>query len=87
VIEVPPLTEPELGEILPIEKAELTPAWVTVKVSPAMVMLPMRETGLVFGATEKVTTPFALPLLPDVMVIQESWLTAVEPQPPAVTFA
>ena len=85
VTEVPPLTGPVLGEILLREKAELTPAWVTAKVSPAIVMVPAREAGLVFGATEKATSPFPLPLLPEVMVIQESWLTAVQPQPVAVT--
>jgi hypothetical protein len=45
-----------------------------------MVMVPLREAGLVFDATEKVTTPLPDPLLPEVIVIHESWLTADQTQ-------
>jgi len=45
-----------------------------------MVMLPLRELE-VLAWTEKVTVPFPLPLLPDVMLIKPALLPAVQLQP------
>ena len=45
-----------------------------------MVMVPWRS-GPVFPGTEKMTVPLPLPLLPEVMVIQEALLTAVHAHP------
>src|SRR4029453_8175053 len=60
---------------------------LTVTVCPAIVIVPVRLRGRpVYGATEKVTVPFPLPLSPPVMVIQEALLWAVHGHPvPAVT--
>ena len=68
------------------------PAWVTVKVRPAMVSVPVRAVALAkFEATEKVTWALPLPLGLDVRVIHESLLAAVQVQPagaltPAIAF-
>ena len=54
--------------------------WVTVKVWPAMVTVPVR-CGPVFAATENCVAPAPLPLAPEVTVIQASLLVAVQAQP------
>jgi hypothetical protein len=49
-------------------------------------MLPTSGAVEVFAATEKPTVPFEVPFAPDVTVIHEFWLTAVQLHPPpAVT--
>jgi hypothetical protein len=56
-----------------------------VKVWPAIVSVPVRSPSS-FLETLKATKPFPLPLLPDVMVIQDALLPAVHAQPlPAET--
>ena len=55
------------------------PDWVTVKVCPAMVRVPVLDEVVVLAATEKAVEP--LPLLPEVMVIQPVLLEAVQEQP------
>ena len=62
--------------------------WVTVKVCPAMVIVPLRAgPTAAFEATLKLTVPLPLPFAPPVIVIQTALLTAVQVQPlPAVTF-
>ena len=58
------------------------PAWVTVKVRPAMVSVPVRAAALAkFGSTEKATWPLPLPLGLDVMSIHGSLLAVVQGQP------
>src|SRR6185295_8376430 len=58
------------------------PAWITVKVRPAMVSVPVRAAALAkFEATEKTTWALPCPLGLDVMVIHESLLAAVQAQP------
>jgi hypothetical protein len=57
--------------------------WVTVKVLPPMVNVPVR-CGPVFAATENCVTPSPLPLAPEVMVIHVALLAAVHAQPVAV---
>jgi len=82
------LTEPEpplavkvwLAGLMVNEQPEL---WVTVKVWPATVIVPVLcEPGL--AATEKFTTPLPEPLAPELIVIQASLLAAVHEQPVAV---
>jgi hypothetical protein len=87
-VDVPPLLLKNLeeGEI----DAELQPPpplalCVTVKVSPAMVIVPVRREP-VFAATEYPTVPFPVPLPPEVIVIHVALLVAAHAQPaPAVT--
>ena len=63
-----------------------TPCWVTVKVWPPMVRVPVLEVLPVLAVTVYVTDPFPEPLLPELMAIQETVLLAVQLQPaPAVT--
>ena len=54
--------------------------WEIVTVLPATVIVPDRD-GPVVGAAVKVTIPDPLPLEPPAIVIHESWLDAVHPQP------
>jgi hypothetical protein len=59
--------------------------WFTVKVRPAIVSVPDRD-GPVVDATVKLTVPSPLPLAPEVTVIQDALLFAVQAQPaPVVT--
>lgn len=61
-------------------------AWVTVKVRPAMVTVPVRDEVVGFAATAIVTEPLPVPLAPPVTVNQAAWLDAVHAQVlPAVT--
>ena len=46
--------------------------------------MPVRADVDVFAAIENVTVPLPLPLTPDVIVSQKSWLVAVQLQPVAV---
>ena len=84
-----PATPPAGTERLVGDTESVQPAWVTVKVRPAMVIVPVRGVALPkLGATEKTTSPLPLPVWPDVMVIQLALLAAVQLQPPgAVTAA
>ena len=66
------------------EQGAGAPAWVTAIVWPAMVSVPVRGDVAVFAAIEKATVPLPLPLVPDVIVSQESLLVAVQLQPGAV---
>ena len=64
-----------------IEKVQ--PAvWVTVKVCPPAVMVPVRS-GPLFGATVRATAPFPEPLLPAVIEIHGALLVAVQSHPAA----
>lgn len=58
-------------------------SWSTVKVCPAIVIVPLRKPS-VLAATLKVIVPLPLPELPDVTVIHGTLLTAVRGQPNAV---
>ncbi len=77
---VPPVTVNGLlvGEM---EYLHDTASWFTVKVLPAMVIVPDLELLRLFAATEYFTVPLPLPLLPDVTVIQLLLLAAVQEQP------
>jgi hypothetical protein len=64
-----------------IEYVQLPPeAWLTVKVRPAIVMVPVRA-PLVFWATEYDTVPLPVPLAPPVIAIHASLLVADQLQP------
>jgi hypothetical protein len=55
-------------------------AWLTVNVCPAIVKVPVLGEPL-FAATVKETAPVPVPLLPAVIVIQETLDAAVQAQP------
>jgi len=65
-------------------KTQGAPAWVTVKVCPAMVNVPVRGDVDVFAAMENATVPLPDPLAPDVIVSQEALLVAVQLHPDVV---
>ena len=53
-----------------IEKVQLLPpAWVTVKVSPAIFIVPVLDVDPVLAATVKPTVPLPLPVAPEVILI------------------
>ena len=56
-------------------------AWLTVKVWPAMVAVPVRAVVTVLAATDRATVPLPLPLAPLVTVSQDAVLAAVHAQP------
>jgi hypothetical protein len=58
-------------------------AWMTFRVFPATVRVPVREEVLELAATEYTTVPFPDPLNPAVTVIQATSLEAVQGQPVA----
>ena len=55
-----------------------------MKLTPPIVIVPVREAAPKLLATEYDTAPFPMPELPEVMVSQLSLLVAVHPHPPAV---
>jgi hypothetical protein len=55
--------------------------WVTVKVCPAIVAVPVLDVAPVFAAMLSETAPAPLPVCPEAMVIQGVSLTAVQLQP------
>jgi hypothetical protein len=59
----------------------LTPCCFTVKVRPAIVTVPVRRLAVVFAEMAYTTVPLPEPLMPDLMVIQEALLVAVQAQP------
>ena len=67
----------ELGAILKVQPF----AWLTVKICPAMLSVPVRA-GPVLAAAVKATAPLPLPLAPEVIVSQFALLVAVQRQPP-----
>jgi hypothetical protein len=60
---------------------------VTVKVAPAIVMLPVLSFLLEFAAALYPTVPLPMPVAPDVIVIQAALLLAVHRQTPGVDTA
>lgn len=57
------------------------PAWVTEKVCPAIVTVPVRELVEALAATATCTVPLPLPDVPEVTVIHEVLLVAFHAQP------
>ena len=55
--------------------------WFTVRVWPAIDMVPVREPDPVLAAMLSPTTPPPVPLWPDVTEIHDEWLEAVHAQP------
>jgi hypothetical protein len=70
-----------------MEKVQGTPAWVTVKVWPATVSVPVRDDVEVLAATVNATEPLPLPDAPLVTVIHAALLLAVQAQPLVVVTA
>jgi hypothetical protein len=64
-----------------MEKVHPAAAWLTVKVWPAMVAVPVRAVVTVFAATESATVPLPLPLAPLEIVSHDALLVAVHAQP------
>jgi hypothetical protein len=79
VVMTPPVPVPALFTVRVYCEA---PAWVMLKVFPAMVKVPVLELELVLVSTEKVVLPFPLPLLPKLILIQLRVLEAPQEQPP-----
>ncbi len=80
-VPVPPFdtTLCDVGEIVSVQ---VMPAWVTVKVFPAMVSVPVRDEVLVFAVALKLTLPLPEPEAPVVTVSHAVLLlTAVHAQP------
>ena len=65
----------------------VAPAWVTVKVCPAMVRVPVRMLLEVFSATVYATVPGRLPDAPEVIVTKAALLAAVQEHPVVVLTA
>ena len=61
-------------------------AWVTVNVCPAIVNVPVRALPL-FEATVNPTDPLPVPVAPDVTVIHDTALVAVQVQAAGVDTA
>jgi hypothetical protein len=59
------------------------PLCVTVKIWPATIIVPVRVLLVGFEATEKLTGPLPLALLPAVTVIQGTLFVAIQTQPAA----
>ena len=59
----------------------LTPCCFTVTVRPAIVTVPVLRLAVVFAEMAYTTVPLPEPLMPDLMVIQEALLAAVQAQP------
>jgi hypothetical protein len=66
-----------------IDGEQVAAACVTVKVAPAIVMVPVRLEATVFAATLKAAVPLPEPAAPLVTVIQDALLAAVHAQPVA----
>ena len=67
-----------------IAKVQGAALWVTVKVCPAMVTVPVRAVVAVFAATLMVTVPLPEPVAPAVTPIHEAALVAAQVQPAVV---
>ena len=86
-IELVPPRDVKLALVGAIEYVQgAVPSWVIVKVEPATVIVPVRETVVALAATVYPTVPFAVPGVPELTVTNPSLLTAVQEHPvPAVT--
>ena len=81
-----PTPAPTLAVVGEIVGAHGVPAWVTVKVVPAIVSVPLRLVVPPLGAAVNVTVPEPVPDAPVLIVIHAALLTAVQTQPvPTVT--
>lgn len=78
LLRLPPLVR--LADVGESEVVQETPAWVSVKVCPAIVRVPVRTLVEVFGVTSQVTVPLPVPDFPDTMVSHVAVLVAVQVQ-------
>lgn len=67
-------------ETLP-ETANSSGGWLTVKIWPATVMVPVRVAVELLGATEYIMLPFPEPLIWEMMLIQLALLADIHVQP------
>ena len=63
-----------------VDTLHAMPAWLTVKVALAIVIVPVRGVASGFGATLYETFPMPVPLAPSGIVIHGTELVAVHPQ-------
>src|SRR5262245_8682364 len=80
---VPPLAVKD-WEVGARPKAQDPPDWLTLNVCPATVMLPLRDEPVLL-ATENPSPAVPVPLPPEVTLIQEALLVAVQAQEACVT--
>ena len=78
-----PLADGNEREALPIVTVHAIPAWLTVKVLPAIEIVPERGFKLALAATVNPTLPGPFPDAEPVIVIQLAVVVAVHPQPAA----
>jgi hypothetical protein len=74
---------PEAGEVRVVGEIAYVhgvPAWVTLKVWPAMVIVPVRCAVLVFAATTTVTVPVPVPDPPEPTLSQAALLVVLQAQ-------
>lgn len=83
LVDAPACTVRLVGES---EKLQVLALWLTVTVRPATVSVPLRAAPW-FGAIVKFTLPLPVRLAPEVIVIHELLLTAVQAQPDVVETA
>ena len=83
-VPVAPL-EPTFADTGAIVAEHVTPAWLTVNVSPPIVNVPVRAARLGLAATVNATVPSPDPLPPDVMEIQDAADVAFHVQPASVS--
>jgi hypothetical protein len=76
-----PAASDGLADVGAIVGAQGAPAWVTVKVLPAIVSVPVRALVVGFAVTLYVTAPLPLPLAPALIEIHDALLLAVQAQP------
>jgi hypothetical protein len=82
-----PAVAPSVAVVGERPKVQAAASWVTVNARPATVSVPVRWLVVVFAATEYPTEPFPLPFAPDVTVIQDAELDAVQLHPEVVVTA
>jgi hypothetical protein len=58
----------------------VTPAWVTVKVCPAIVTVPIRWMAPVFASTTTFTVPSPVPVAPEPTLSQAALLVVLQAQ-------
>jgi len=81
IVFVPPTAGTDWKSGVTLKAHDDAEACVTVNVCPAIVSVPVRVVPVEFAAAEKVTSPFAVPDAPAVMVSQVALLVAVHVHP------
>jgi hypothetical protein len=71
--------KPRLADAGAIVGAQGAPAWLTLKVLPAIVSVPVRGVVVGLAVTLNATDPLPVPVAPALMVIQPALLVALQP--------